>query len=322
MKNNRQPILERKLWITNIGLVLSTISASGKFMFGMLFDRNLCVIAIYTLVLLLAKFECVLGLKSSKRTLPRQNRLIATLLCCASLVYIGCMVKMLLSPASTKTYDLFATCMIAFIAFVEFGCALAGIISKKYQGYYLYRNLKIINFIMALMAILTTQMVILDFTLTQNVTAYNASTGIGIGVVTVFCAIYILVAPRIGVVGHEHQAFYLCVPTQNHLVDTHATTLNLTLCRSWLHGNYVYRAHVHGDTVRGNIVRTPTLWQRIPIVGKIVCCILSEILIFVWLLGRLLFFFRTATVPKRLAKLMSRNGFTALEDTAAEHNLS
>ncbi len=280
----------------------------------MFFDYSLCAIAIYTLVLLLAKFECVLGVKSNQRTLQRQNRLIALLLCLASLVYIGCMVQMLFVPRAVKSYNLQYTCIIAFISFAEFGFALAGIISKKYQGYYLYRNLKIINFIIALMAILTTQMVILDFTLTQNVDLFNACTGIGIGVVTILCAIYILYAPRIGVAGHEHQAFYLCVPTQNHLVDAHTTALTLTLCRSWLFGNYVYHASVHHDTISGNITRTPSLWKRMHISLKILCCILSEILIFVWLLARWLFFFRSATVPHRLIKTMSQNGFTKKEN--------
>lgn len=306
--------LAQKLWTTNVGLLFSTVSASAKFMVGMFFDFSLCAVAVYTLVLLLAKFECVLGVKSNRRTLERQNRMIATLLVLASLVYIGCMVQMLLVPRTPRPVNLFYACMVAFISFVEFGFALAGILGKQYRDYYLYRNLKIINFIIAMMAILTTQMVMLDFTLTQNVDLYNAATGMGIGVVTILCALYILVAPRIGVVGHEHQAFYLCVPTQNHLIDAHTTALDLTLCRSWLFGNYVYHASVHGDTVRGNITRTPTLWQRMHITVKILCCILSEILIFVWLLSRLLFFFRTATVPQRLIKIMSRNGFTKEEN--------
>ncbi len=311
---NRKHSLGQKLWTTNIGLLCSTISASGKFMIGIFFDFSLCAIAVYTLVLLLAKFECVLGVKSNRRTLQRQNRLIATLLCLASLVYIGCMVQMLLVPRTPRPATLFYACMVAFISFIEFGFALAGILSQKYRDSYLYRNLKIINFVIALMAILTTQMVMLDFTLTQNVDLYNAATGIGIGVVTILCAIYILVAPRIGVVGHEHQAFYLCVPTQNHLTDDHSTTLTITLCRSWLFGNYVYHASVHNNVISGNITRTPTLWKRMHITLKILCCILSELLIFVWLLGRLLFFFRSATVPQRLTKLMSKNGFTQKEN--------
>ena len=46
---------------------------------------------------------------------------------------------------------------------------------------------------------------------------------------------------------------------------------------------------------------------------KIVCCILSEILIFVWLTGRMIFFFRSINLPKRLEIKMKNSGFAKVE---------
>ncbi len=47
---------------------------------------------------------------------------------------------------------------------------------------------------------------------------------------------------------------------------------------------------------------------------KILCCILSEILIFAWLAGRFIFFVRSVNLPKRLEKIMTENGFIKAEE--------
>ena len=79
--------------------------------------------------------------------------------------------------------------------------------------------------------------------------------------------------------------------------------------RSKVYGSYIYCATIANGQVNGNIERGTTLWKRMHILLKILCCILSEILLFVWLIGRLIFMFRSINLPGRLENEMSKNGF-------------
>lgn len=97
------------------------------------------------------------------------------------------------------------------------------------------------------------------------------------------------------------------------MIDLNAETIKICLSRSSIHGSYVYRATVCGDIIDGHIERERSLWKRMHVAWKVICCILSEILIFVWLISRLLYFFRSMNLPKRLEIKMKNNGFAKVE---------
>ena len=88
--------------------------------------------------------------------------------------------------------------------------------------------------------------------------------------------------------------------------------VELSLCHSPVYGSYLYRASIKDEIIDGYIERKQSLWKRMHIILKILCCILSEILIFVWIIGRLVLFFRSINLPKRLEKRMYNNGFIKL----------
>lgn len=141
----------------------------------------------------------------------------------------------------------------------------------------------------------------------------NAFTGIGGGTFISLCAIYILFAPKISVIDREHNVFVLQNAAENKLIDLNAETIEIRLSRSPVYGSYIYRAAICGDVIDGHIVREQSLWKRMHVAWKTVCCILSEILIFVWLTGRMIFFFRSFNLPKRLEIKMKNSGFTKVE---------
>ena len=126
----------------------------------------------------------------------------------------------------------------------------------------------------------------------------------------VLCSIYILISPKINVTGKEHNVFFLQAEEKNALINLNNDTVEISLCRSLIYGSYVYRAKIEGKQIDGNIERDKSLWKRMPLWSKIICCVLSEILIFVWLIGRLIFFLRSINLPKRLEYKMNKNGFT------------
>ncbi len=300
---------QKTIWKTIIGLCFSAVLACGKLIIGLFTDYNLISIAVYTFGILLAKFECVLGVKSNKMTFKQRNILTAVCLIISSVLYIAFMGSMFFAEHRIKNNGLIYVVLLAFISFCELGFAIAGLIRTKNRGHY-YRNIKIINFCVALIAILTTQMSILNLqSKTGIVNTANAYAGIGVGIFIALCAVYILIAPKTSVIDREHNKFILKNSDKNTLIDMGRGSVEILLCRSDVYGDYIYKAAIDGNFVEGDIVRGKSLWKRMNIILKILCCILSEILIIVWLLGRGILFLRTIDLPRRLENKMIENGF-------------
>lgn len=314
IRKYRELSFEQKTIInTIISLSFSTVLAGGKLVIGLFTDYNLCSIAIFTFGILLAKLECVLGVKSNKLTFKQRNILIAVFLFLSSVLYIGFMCRMFFIERRLKNNGMIFVLLLAFISFMEMGFAIAGLLRIKNGGHF-YRDIRIINFCIALVAILTTQMAILNMaTETDVVSIGNAYTGIGVGIFIALCAVYILFAPKISVIDREHNVFELKDETKNKLINMENDTVEIMLCRSSVYGSYIYRATIANGQVNGNIERGATLWKRMHVLLKILCCILSEILIFVWLIGRLIFMLRSINLPKRLGRKMNNNGFVKVD---------
>lgn len=300
---------QKTIYKTIIGLCFSAVLASGKLVIGLFTDYNLISIAVYTFGILLAKLECVLGVKTNKLTFKRRNILIAVFLFSSSVFYIGFMCRMLFIERQIKSQSMVFVLLLAFISFVELGFGIAGLIRTKSKGHY-YRDIKIINFCVAMIAILTTQISILNMmSITGIVDKVNAFTGIGVGAFIALCAVYILFAPKTSVIDREHNVFVMENQEKNKLIDLNTEVIIIRLSRSLIHGSYIYRATISGEVIDGHIGREESLWKRMYVFWKVICGILSEILIFVWLISRLLYFFRSINLPKRLEIEMKNNGF-------------
>ena len=307
------PYEQKTVAKTVIGICGSALLAFGKLAIGLFTDYDLVGIAVYTFALLLAKLECVLGLTNDKQTFRRRNTLAAGFLFLSSLLYIAFMSRMFFIERTVRNRGMMYVLLLAFISFCELGFAIAGLFRTKDKGH-LCRNIKIINFCVALIAILTTQISILNMHSETNVVHIgNAYSGIGVGCFIALCAVYILIAPKTSVVGREHQRFTLTEPARNHLIPMREAQTELLLCRSFLYGDYLFRATVREELVEGDIVRGKSLWKRMHVLWKILCCILSEILIFVWLFGRAILFLRTIDLPARLTRTMRNNGFQPIK---------
>lgn len=305
---------QKTIYKTIIGLCVSAVLACGKIVIGLFTDYNLISIAVYTFGILLSKLECVLGVKTKYLTFKQRNILISFFLFVSSILYIGFMCRMFFIERQIKSQSMMFVLLLAFISFVELGFAIGGLIRTKKKGHY-YRNIKIINFCVAMIAILTTQMSILNMMSTTGiVNIANAITGIGVGVFIALCAIYILFAPKISVIDREHNVFVLKNADKNKLINLENETAELLLSKSIVYGSYVYRAKVKDGIIDGHIERETSLWKRMHIAWKMVFCILSEILIFVCLIGRLIFFFRSINLPKRLEIEMNNNAFIKLDE--------
>lgn len=217
------------------------------------------------------------------------------------------MARLFFVQRTPSTYTLNYVVLLAFIAFAELGFAIVGMIRTKRKGLY-YRNIKIANMGMALIAILTTQMSLLDFTETKNTDIYNAFSGIAVGLFIALSALYVFFAPKISLVGRESNVF---VGDGTQTVATNGQgNVKILLVSSRVYGSYVYVAKLDGKTLSGEIRQEASLWKKMPVALKILCCVLSEILIFVWLAGYLVFFLRCINLPAQLERKMKTLNFS------------
>ena len=291
---------------TTVGLCFSALLATGKLFLGIFNDFDLCIVAMYTFAMLFAKLQCLIGIKENTNARKR-NTIVALSLLTSSIVYIAFMARLFFVQRTPSTYTLNYVVLLAFIAFAELGFAVAGMIRTKRKGLY-YRNIKIANMGMALIAILTTQMSLLDFTETKNTDIYNAFSGIAVGLFIALSALYVFFAPKISLVGRESNVF-VGEGTQTVATDGQGN-VKILLVSSRVYGSYVYVAKLDEKTLSGEIRQEASLWKKMHVALKILCCVLSEILIFVWLAGYLVFFLRCINLPAQLERKMKTLNFS------------
>lgn len=300
--------------------ILATITASisllisvVKIIVGVFFDPTIIAVGVFGLILVSAKGQCLLGIRSDKRSFEYRNASVAGRIFTAGVVYIIYMAIQLRYGLFTDEYDMRGAVAMSTVAFAEMGVAVYGLIKTKSLGH-LYRDIKIISSISAMSAMLTAQIAIMSFTdsMHGNAARANCISGINIGILTILLAVLVYFAPRISTVDRHHNVFALVEPVKNRAVDMTAQSIELAVRKSRVYGDWVYKAQIQKSRVDGSLVKTDGLLRRLNVFEKVIFIILSEILIFVWLIGYAVHFIRTIDMPKKLNRLMTENGFERL----------
>ncbi len=298
---------ERTLFTTKFSIALHALLALGKFIIAGFYGVFFFVAGCVNVFLMLAKLECYLGVKSEKRSFETRNKLIAGFLLAASLVYIVYMARFVLWDARPINYSEFLGINIAFISFIELGFAIKGLFNSFGKGHY-YRNIKIINFASGLTAIVLTEVAIMSFASQNDTRLISGWSGIGAGIVILLLAIFIYYAPRTSIIDREHNVYQKVEADKLNLpiVDNR---LSLTMVKGYWYGSYIYEAIYANDIIDGHIYKTKTKLWSLPLWLKIILIIFSEILIFVYAFGAIIFYFRSIFVIEKLDALMKANGF-------------
>lgn len=309
-KIRQTPYERRLIIITVITMSGSAVLAAGKIVLGVFSDLVLCAMGVLNALLIVAKLWCVLGAVRNE-DFHKHNTFTACFLFSAGLLYALYMGASLLFDIPQRAHSQFISIMLAAIAFAEMGVAIYGLIRTKRKGHF-YRNIKIIGFSSALIAIMTAQVALLGFANENDMTAYNAYAGIAVGGIIMLLGVYMYFAPRISTIDREHNVYRLIAPERNRAVDMTAKTWQTVLCKSKIYGDYMFCARIDGDIVDGHIVKGAGIWRRMHILVKILCIVLSEILVFVWAIGYAVYFVRTVDMPSKLDRRMQYYGFEKL----------
>ncbi|MDE5715271.1 MAG: hypothetical protein K2I42_03970 [Anaeroplasmataceae bacterium] len=299
---------QRTIFNTKFSIGFNAFLAIVKFSLSFL-NLAFLVSGIVNICLMLAKLECLLGvIHPRKRAFKKRNSLIALFLILAGIQYTFYMGRLIFTSAESSQYYMSVGLVIACSSFVEMGIAIRGCFSASGRGHY-YRNIKLISLCSALTAIALTEMAIMSFSNQSSTKEFDGIFGVCVGAIIILLGIYVYFAPKISILDHRYHRYIL---TQNSNISSDDLTLEIT--NSYIYGNFVYVAILRDGMVEGLIFKRKSPIRQWNIFLKIFIIILSEILIFPYALGGLIFYFRSGKIVKSLDNKMKELGCIPLMD--------
>lgn len=299
---------QRTIFNTRFSIGFNAFLALVKFSVSFI-NLALLVSGIVNIFLMLAKLVCLRGVTSPrKRGFKKRNTLIAIFLLLAGLQYTGYMSLLIFTPVQSTNYYMSIGIVIAFCSFVEMGIAIRGCFVASGRGHY-YRNIKLISLCSALTAIALTEMAITSFADPNPNKFYDGICGVCVGAIIILIGIYIYFAPKISILDHRYHRYIMT--TNSHFEKD---DLILDLTNSRIYGNFVYVAILRDGMVEGLIFKRKSPIKKWNVFLKIGILILSEILIFPYAIGGLIFYFKSRMIVKTLDQKMIEFGCMRLMD--------
>ena len=301
---------EDKLFkITTIcSLSINLLIGLGKWILAIFSGVVFFISGVVNILMGLAKLVCYIGLMNSDIDFKKRNLIVSILVFASGLEYFVYMLNVYLGNFNLSSYETSIALIIALVSFIEIGVAISGLIRLKGRGHS-FRNIKLINFVLALEALVLTETAILSFTNSDTFEVSSSLFGFIVGIFVMVLSIFMVFSPYITIANQEKNDFILVNKDKNNLEEEG----ELTLSKSFIYGDYVYKYKFINEEVSGEITKKSGFWRKTHILIKILLIILSEILIFVWLIGRFIYFLRCSTLIKKLNKIMEENGFKKVE---------
>lgn len=190
----------RTLYAVRITLTKNLVWGILKFVFAAA-TRSLLIglSALSTVLNGISRAFCFLGMRSrvDYAKARKVNAVVAVSLMLSGMFYAAYFLYVLLS-AYTFRYPMFVAIMIAFFSFIDVGVALRGLHKAKGQSL-LLKDIKIINLMGALTALVLTSVALLSCADAEiaNLHYVNGGFGIGIGLVIFAVGVFMLFSPRV-----------------------------------------------------------------------------------------------------------------------------
>ena len=304
-KYNKMSFEEKTLFSTKFSIIFNAVLALGKCVLAIFNGIFFFVAGVLNIFFMISKLECYLGVRyPEKKSFTYRNTLIGLFLLFAGVQYGIYMARLLFTDVETMKYGMIMGISIATISFVEMGIAIKGLFNSYGKGHY-FRNIKIINFCSALTAIVLTEVALMSFAYTLDSRVIDATFGLVCGGIIVLIAIFIFIAPRVSLVDREHNVYKAKSKDKILKVDRYEVTLTC----SKFYGNYYYVGAVSGNIIDGHIIKGRNPFFKWNIWIKITVLLFSEILIFPYAVGALVFYFKNGALINKLDKHMSDLGY-------------
>lgn len=292
---------EKTIFSTKFSILFNALLAVGKFIISFFSSFFMIAAAIINIFMMLSKVECYYGEKTKGKDFIYRNKLIGIFVILAGTEYGIYMGRLIYSNVDLMQYDMILGIIIACVSFVELAIAIKGCFNAFGKGHY-YRNIKLINLSSALTAMVLTEIAITSFASEEDTRFISGIFGLCVGIIIILIGIYILIAPKISIVD-KLQNNYQSV---NETADAEVV---IPLTNSKLYGNYTYKGIVTNKTCKGVIEKGKSPIFKWNIYIKILVIVLSEILIFPYAVGALVFHFKSAKIISILDQTMIEKGY-------------
>lgn len=301
---------EKTIFTTKFSIFLNIVLACAKFILAIFFEDVFFFVAgVFNIFIMISKLQCFFGIKfPEKKSFKYHNIMIAIFLFLSGFQYGVYMTRLVFHDADVMKYDMFLGIMVACVSFVEMGVAIKGCFNSYGKGHY-YRNIKLINLCSALTAIVLTEMALMSFASEIDSRKLDGMFGMVVSVIIELIAVFILIAPHFSLVDREHNVYKLL---DGH-IKLDVKELNLKLTNSKYYGNYSYIAQVKESYIDGHIIQGKSRLFKWNIWITILVITLSEILIFPYALGALIYYFKNGALIEKLDERMLELGYEKVE---------
>ena len=301
---------EKTVFTAKLSILMNLVLGIGKTILSFFFGVFFLVAAIVNYFIMLTKLECYLGIKyPNKKSFEYRNKCVGIFLLIAGLEYAIYMGRMIFTNVRIMDYDMILGIIIACVAFVELVVAIKGCFKSLGKGHY-YRNIKLTSLCSALTAIVLTEVALTSFASETDLRMINGIVGMIVGIIIVLISIYVFIAPKISIVDKEHNVYKLkerCKPIKDGEIV-------IKLTNSMFYRNYVYVGKVSDNLIEGNIIQGKSPIWRWNIYWLSLVILLSEILIFPYAIGALVYHFKCRNIISELDKQMLEKGYEKERD--------
>lgn len=295
---------DRKWLHTAVSVLFTAFVVIGKFVLAVFGGVFFFVSGVLSLFMLLAKYFCLRGNRAGDENIETYNHIIGIFVLLAGIQYAIYMGRLLYSNADTVKYSMEMGIAIATVSFAELIAAIVSHIRTHGDNAFL-KHIKKINLCSALTAMVLTEAAIMSFAHAGDNRFTDAVFGLCVGAVISVIGVYIIFSDRISLCGHEKNR-YVRVKSGN---DSVRDTLEISLYRSSVFPEIRFIGRINGDFCDGRIVKGKSpIFQWNPFLLVLVC-ILSEILIFPYLIGLFAVNIRHHRLLQVLDAEMCRRGF-------------
>lgn len=309
---------EKTIFTTRVSVLTNALLAIGKFFLAIFNGIFFFVAGVVNIFVMISKLECYLGERyPHKKSFEYRNKMIGLFLLFAGLQYGIYMGRLIFTDVDVMEYDMVLGISVACVSFVELGIAIKGCFNSFGKGHY-YRNAKLISLCSALTAIVLTEVALTSFASETDTRVIDGLFGMIVGAIMVLISIYIFIAPKVSIVDREYNAYKLKKGCNRINEDK----IEIQLTNSKFYGNYTYIGNVYADKIEGDIIkgRSPIFSWNIYV--KILIIVLSEILIFVYAGGALVFHFKNASLIKKLDNIMLDMNYEKVENVKSFEEVS
>ena len=296
---------EKTIFTTRFSIGMNFLLGIGKVILSFFFGVFFLVAAIVNFFIMLTKLECYYGVKyPEKKSFEYRNKCVGIFLLIAGLEYAIYMARMIFTDVKIMDYDMVLGICVACVSFIELAIAIKGCFNSYGKGHY-YRNIKLTSLCSALTAIVLTEVALTSFASETDLRATNGLVGMIVGIIIVLISIYIFIAPRVSIVDREHNVYKLKEGNQ----PISEKELRVKLTNSRFYRDYVYVGKVDGDIIDGHIIQEKSPIWSWNIYLLILIFVLSEILIFPYAFGALIFHFKSKSIIDKLDRKLLDIGY-------------